>query len=219
MTVSVIVPWQPGCEHRERNWAYLRPLWERYGEVIEGRCDGEWSKGTAVRDGLSRASGDRIVVADADVWVDTDAALEADTPWSVPHLKVHRLSEESTLRMIAGEDWRTLPLDRSNTRDMKPYTGQRAGGVVVLDRNVIEACLPDPRFQGWGHEDVSWDAALTCLYGEPWRGTEPLVHLWHPPQPRLNRSVGSTTSTALMRRYLNASRRVDKMRGLLMEVP
>jgi hypothetical protein len=216
--ISVIVPWQPGCEFRERNWQYLRPLWERFGEVIEGVCTGPWSKGTAVRDGLDRASGDKVIVADADVWVDPTGALEADTPWAVPHLKVHRLSDCATVRMIGGEPWRGLPLDRSNNRDCKPYNGQCAGGVVVLNRAVIEACLPDPRFVGWGHEDVAWDAALTSLYGLPWRGNADLVHLWHPSQPRLDRATGSLASKHLMRRYLNAARRPDLIRGILMEV-
>jgi hypothetical protein len=217
--ISVIVPWQPGCQHRERNWSYLRPFWERFGEVIEGECAGPWSKGSAVRDGLSRAKGDTVIVADADVWVDPSDALEADTPWAVPHLKVHRLSDESTVRMINGEPWRSLPLDRGNQRDCKPYNGQPAGGVVVLNRSVIESCTPDPRFVGWGHEDVAWDAALTSLFGSPWRGNADLVHLWHPAQPRLDRATGTHQSKALMRRYLNAARRPDLIRGILMEVP
>jgi hypothetical protein len=217
--ISVIVPWQPGCEYRERNWRYLRPFWEQFGEVIEGVCTGPWSKGTAVRDGLDRASGDKVIVADADVWVDPTDALEADTAWAVPHLKVHRLSDESTVRMINGEPWRSLPLDRSNQRDCKPYNGQPAGGVVVLDRAVVESCTPDPRFVGWGHEDVAWDAALTSLFGHPWRGNADLVHLWHPSQPRKDRGSGAPQSKALMRRYLNAARRPDLIRGILMEVP
>jgi hypothetical protein len=163
--------------------------------------------------------GDKVIVADADVWVDPTGALEADTAWAVPHLKVHRLSDCATVRMIAGEPWRGLPLDRSNQRDCKPYNGQPAGGVVVLNRSVIESCTPDPRFVGWGHEDVAWDAALTSLFGSPWRGTADLVHLWHPAQPRLDRATGTHQSKALMRRYLNAARRPDLIRGILMEVP
>jgi hypothetical protein len=216
--ISVIVPWQPGCPYRERNWAYLRPFWERHGEVIEGVCDGPWSKGVAVRDGLARAHGDKIVVADADVWVDPTLAIESDATWAVPHLKVHRLSDESTVRMIDGEPWRALPLDRSNSRDMKPYNGQPAGGVLVINRAALEQCLPDPRFVGWGHEDVAWDIALTTLYGNPWRDNADLVHLWHPPQPRIDRSTGSHQSKALLRRYQKAARRPDRIHELLREV-
>ena len=104
MSVSVIVPWQPGDPHREAAWTYLRPAWEAIGELVEGRCSSPWVKADAIADGLSRATGDMLVIADADVWVDPTEAVAACATWAVPHLKVHRLSERSTARAIAGEN-------------------------------------------------------------------------------------------------------------------
>ena len=218
--ISVLVPWRPGCPHREAAWAFLRPRWEELGEVLVGECTGTWSKGEAIADALARSAGDVIIVPDADVWCDPAAAIAAleEAAWAVPHRRVHRLSPESTGLVLAGADWRGLPLDRSNLRDRKPYTGQQAGGIVVLRREVIEETPMDRRFGGWGGDDVAWDAALCTFHGRPWRGVDDLVHLWHPSQPRISRSVGSEANVQLMRRYLAAAGKPNRMRDLMAEV-
>ena len=216
MTVSVIVPWQPGDAHREAAWAHLRPLWEQVGELIEGHCSGDWVKADAVADGLTRATGDMLVIADADVWVDPTAAVEACQTWAVPHLKVHRLSERSTAQVLAGEEWRGLPLDQTNQRDRKPYRGQPGGGVTVIRRDIYEQC-PIPCIRGWGQEDEAWSIALHCLFGEPWRGDSDLVHYWHPPQPRMSRIIGSVEGQQLRKRYRDAQNDPAAMRALIKE--
>ena len=216
MTVSVIVPWQPGCPHRQAAWDFLRPRWAEVGEVVVGTCDGPWVKADAVADGLTRATGDMLVIADADVWVDPTEALAACVTWAIPHLMVHRLSAESTAVVLDGVDWRGLPLDSSNRQDSRPYKGVAGGGVTVVRRDIYEQC-PIPRIEGWGQEDRAFGEALRCLFGEPWRGSEDLVHLWHPPQPRMNRVTGSKAGKALWFRYRNAARDPVAMRALIEE--
>lgn len=216
MNVSVLVPWQPGCPHREAAWEFLRPRWAAVGELVVGTCSGPWIKADAVADALYRASGDTLVIADADVWVDPTLALEACETWAVPHLMVSRLSRRSTEQFIAGEDWRRLPLDQSNDRDRKPYPGQLGGGVTVIRRELYDEC-PIPRLEGWGQEDESWAIALECLYGEPWHGDADLVHLWHPPQPRISRVIGSIEGQRLRGRFREANDDPDAMRALIEE--
>jgi hypothetical protein len=63
----------------------------------------------------------------------------------------------------------------------------------------------------------SWGLALRCLYGPPVRLSAPLWHLWHPPQPRLNRGTGSEAGLALYKRYSRAKRRPEQMRALIDE--
>lgn len=43
--------------------------------------------------------------------------------------------------------------------------------------------------------------ALTTLAGTRWRGKADLIHLWHPPQPRLSRKIGNTNGERLHHRY------------------
>lgn len=208
MTVSVIVPWQPGCQHREAAWDFLRPRWAEVGELVVGTCTGPWVKADAIADGLDRATGDMLVIADADVWVDPTEALDACVTWAIPHRNVHRLSAESTALVLAGAEWRGLSLDRD------VYKGFAGGGVTVVRREVYEDC-PMPRIEGWGQEDEAWALALTRLHGSPFRGQLDLVHLWHPPQPRLTNDTGSIEGRRLRDRYRRANPR--QMRAIVEE--
>lgn len=206
--------------HRERaiNWVLDRYA-ERHPDwrlLLAPAAEGPWSKGQAVADAALASDANIVIVADADVWCEgLEAAVTAvatGAPWAIPHHRVHRLTADATVRVLAGADpWRQDTAER-------PYVGVTGGGLVVLTRATLE-CMPlDPRFRGWGGEDISWGVALHCLAGSPWRGVAPLVHLWHPPQDRRTRRVGSVENEMLRRRYFLARRDPDRMRNLLSEV-
>lgn len=212
MSVACVVPWKPGCEHRERAWAFLKP---RYGCPVTEALGGEpWVKAEAVNPAVEASSADIVVVADADVWVDElDEAVErvrAGAPWATPHGRVFRLSERGTANYMAGEPWDQQELDQ------RPYKGLAGGGVIVAHREVLSSVPMDPRFVGWGGEDESWGRALSCLVGPPWRGQGHLVHLWHPPQARESRRFGSQDGWRLTRRYMTA-RHDPRQMGTLIE--
>lgn len=224
MNVSVLVPFTPGCPHRDAAWNLIRatyasefPTWE----IITGQGstpDG-YSRTRAILDAESRAHGDVVVVADADVWCHPGlavlAALEAG--WAIPHTLIHRLSPESTEQVLAGADWHGLPLSTDNTQDSKPYLGNPTGTLVVMRRDVFRLAPPDRRFVGWGQEDDAWNLALRALVGKPWRGEDDLVHLWHPAQPRKTRRVGTPQNLDLLRRYRAVRHHPDRMRTLIDE--
>lgn len=203
-TVSVLVPWRGGQPDRERAWAYVRSWWtERHPDwqVITGSCpDGPWRKALAVEDALSRADGDVLVIADADVIADgvgeAVRAVEAGAPWAIPHNLLYRLTAEATEDVLGG----AAPHARMPTTQ-PPYEGYAGGGAAVLRREAYERHPLDPRFAGWGAEDEAAAFAWRSLVGGPWRGTAPMWHLHHEPQPRLNRHVGSKESHALLVRY------------------
>lgn len=214
-TVAVLVPWRPnGCPNRLAAWEWCRP---RYPwPTFVGTCPTpEWRKALAVADALSRTTADIIVVADADVACeglqDAVDAVEAGAAWAVPHGKVHRLDESSTAAVYAGGRLTGTTLDR-------PYWGHPGGGLVVMPTDVYRDCPLDPRFAGWGGEDDSFALALRTFHGEPWRGTDPLWHLWHPPQPRQSRRHGSAESMALYKRYRLAAGDKARVRRLIEEV-
>ena len=201
--VSVLVPWRPGCPHRESAWEWIRsryatehPDWE----IVEGSCPpGPWVKARAVHDAACRSSGRRLVVADADVWCPDLAPIVAEPhPVIIPHSFVHRLTPHETQRFMAGGQRPYETVER-------PRRGMAGGGIVILDRDLYDRCPLDPRFVGWGQEDSSWAAALTALTGKIRRHSRPLYHLWHPPQERLNRATGSVEGRVLERRYREAA--------------
>lgn len=222
MTVSVVVPWSPGCPHRERAWEFVRARYEGLEIVTGDSPPGPYNRSAAIVNGARRASGDVLLIADADVFLagelDQVVAEATRVGWAVPHLLLHRLSPESTDQVIAGADWRGLPLSTDNRQDRRPYKGNETGTMVAVRRDVLLEVPPDVRFVGWGSEDQAWAMALRTIVGKPWRGTDDLVHLWHPPQPRLTRVVGTEENRRLLNRYRRARQSVAAMRSLVDEV-
>jgi hypothetical protein len=221
--VSVLVPYRPDGGHRDRAWRWLRNWWavEHPGwQIVTGQCpDGPWVKAAAVADALTRADGRILVIADADVWTDGVGmavdAVQSDAPWAVPHGLVHRLGEQATAAVMAG----AAPGPQLGGLAQKPYKGYEGGGITVLTRSAYQQVPLDPRFLGWGSDDEAWALAMGALLGRRWRGTAPLFHLWHEPQKRLNRHVGSQPSRALHVRYQYAAQDgPEAMRALIGEV-
>lgn len=218
LTVSVVVPWRPDGGHRDAAWQYLAWRWTRthpHWQIVTGAApDGPWCKAAAVAAALPGATGDVLVIADADVWCDgVDQAVSAvanGAGWAVPHDLVHRLTEDATAAVRAGGPLRGPSVER-------PYRGYAGGGMTVLDRETYQQVPLDPRFAGWGQEDEAWALALGCLAGAAWRGSAPLWHLWHPPQARTSRRWGSDASRALWARYRIAATDPAAMRVLLDE--
>lgn len=211
VAVSVLVPYRESGPERAAAWSYLAGLWAGTGwEIVTGDASGDWSKGAAVADALARATGDVIVMADADVWCDgvTDAvnAVNAGAAWAVPHHRVLRLTDHASREVYATGQWPTVRTHL--TYEQRPYPGQPGGGMAVMTRATYEAAPIDPRFVGWGQEDEAWNVCLFRLVGKPWRGTADLWHLWHPAQPRQSRAVGSTAGRKLYKRYATARDRV-----------
>lgn len=197
-----MVPWRPGCPHRERAWQWLRLRHEQHGHaVVEADSPGEWCKALAVSRAVASIDSDIVVMHDADVWCDgideAIAAVKAGAPWAVPHRTVMRLSEAAT-----DDVYRTGMLGGDLAQ--RPYRGHPGGGILVLPRTTYLEVPLDPRYTGWGQEDDSWYLALHTLLGHGWRGTADLWHLWHPPAQRLSRVVGSPASKALFAQYRSA---------------
>lgn len=219
--VSVVVPWRGGCPHREVAWRWVRPRLEATfpdWQIATGECpDGPWVKALAVADALERTDGDVVVMHDADVWCDrlgeaVRSVVDGTRVWATPHRTVHRLTAEATAAVLAGGEL-------AGKLEQAPYRATLGGGIVVLGRATYDDCPLDPRITGWGQEDEAWALALRVLHGRQGRlgrGVGQLWHLWHPPQPRLTRRVGSDANVALTNRY-RAARAPEAMRALLDE--
>jgi hypothetical protein len=220
--VSVLVPYRESSQDRAEAWTFLRGQWARRHptwEVTPGDSDREeWSKGAAVGAALRAATGDIIVMADADVWCDgaaeAVAAVIAGASWAIPHRRVLRLTDHASREVYETGTWPTVRT--SLTYAQRPYPGQPGGGIAVMRREIYEAAPIDARFEGWGQEDESWNLCLQRLAGRPWRGTADLWHLWHEAAPRQSRAVGSTAGRRLYKRYAMARDRV-KMTALVDE--
>jgi hypothetical protein len=226
VTVSVLVPYRgDDGGPRDRAWAYVRAWWAREHpswDVVQGACpDGPWVKAHAVGDALCRVTGDILVVADADVVCQgagpAVAAVQRGAAWAVPHRGVYRLTQPATDAVLNGGPLPSLEQRLARGVVSESYTGVMGGGMVVLRRDAYGRVPLDPRYVNWGQEDLSWGIALTVTLGPPARLHYPLWHLWHPPQQRDSRAVGSAAGQALYERY-RAAATPSRMRALLDEI-
>lgn len=221
--VSVLVPWRDnGAADRRDAWKHVRGLWEAAHpdwQIVEGDAPGRaWRKGLAVLDALSRADADVLVIADADVWCDgigeaVNAVVSGRARWAMPHHRVLRLTSVASAEVYRSGRW---PRHRTvTTYAQRPYPGHPGGGMVVMTRAAYAAAPIDTRFAGWGQEDDSWAIALRSLVGPGWRGTADLWHLWHAPQARQSRAIGSAANLALFRQYQRAAKDRKRMTALV----
>jgi len=221
VSVSVAIPYTSDDEHRQAARRYVLAWYARHHpdwEIIEGDCVGEWSKGRALAAATERASHDILVVADADSIVPADTLNDAvrrvadGANWVMPHRTVYRLSQTHTERVYAGAE----PQRRDTARS--PYTGVIGGGIVALSRQTWQAVGGiDPRFVGWGGEDIAFGWALETLCGPGVRLSGPLFHLWHEQEPKGDHRRGSPESEVLAGRYRDAHKKPDAMRALIDE--
>jgi len=217
-SVGVVIPWyQKGPDPwRERALAHVRAWWDTAfpGRVVLGTIssdDGPWRKGLAVHRGIAELDAEIVVVSDADVICEgvDDAIAQIsrfDVGWAIPHRMVCRLTADATTMLLQDNTYPPTPTRTGVTGPhyAEVYPGAPGGGLVVLPRRLLEDVPIDPRFCGWGQEDYAWARALTMIAGHPWRGRFPLFHLFHEPQQRMSRGIGSSDSHRLWQRYHTA---------------
>lgn len=213
-SVECIVPWLGDCAHRERAWRWVRARLPYPVRIADGGVP--WVKACAMRP-IEASDAEILVVHDADVWhpglADAVRAVQEGAAWAIPHRGVFRLTEAGTDRLLAGEEnFEGLPLEQA------PYVGLAGGGIVIARRETLLDIPLDPRFVGWGGEDVAWGLALDTLAGLRWRGKGPLVHLYHPSQERMDRRYGSPAEQRLRQRYHDAADKPESMRSLIEEI-
>lgn len=220
--VEVVIPWRgDDCPHRLAALRFVLPHYGALGyPVTIAPGPTPWIKADAVMPAVESSRADVVIVADADVFLGNPHGLSQaveevrrGAPWAIPHRWLLRLNEAATQRVYAGEGY------DANAASLveRPRVGWQGGGYVVARRETLLDVPMDRRFVGWGGEDESWATALRLLVGKPTRGRARLVHLWHPPQEREERRIGSRASMRLVRRYAAARDNPAAMRRLIEE--
>ena len=224
MTVAVLIPADvSGDPHRARALDYVRRWYaDHFADwpvFVGAPGSADWSKGAAVAAALERAAGAQaLVLGDADSFTldpehlrqAVDLVTLGKHPWAIPHRNVYRLRELETARLL--DDPTAKP--RLGHTARPTYEGPAGGGITVVDRSAFDQVHGiDPRYLGWGGEDVSFGWALSTLAGDPVRLDGRLVHLWHPhPAPNLR---GSPESEALVALYRSARGVPRRMRDVV----
>ena len=200
--ISLLVPFRTDHAERERNWRWLEAYWRAQmpeAEIIMGTDDHRpFCKTHAVNDAFSRASGDVIVMLDADCYISAatirecarlirEARAWGKPLWYLPYRRFYRLTEEASLRLLATDPahpkaFPDPPLDSELESHGGISFGHWYGALIqVMPREAFEAAGGmDERFRGWGGEDVSFMHAVDTLYGRHKTFNGPVYHVHHP---------------------------------------
>lgn len=191
MSVAVIIPHRPVDEHRAAAFETVTSWWAlacpefRVVPVDDG---GEpFSRAGSVNQGVERSDAEVLIVADGDVLLSRDQALWAvalavASPGLVQPFDEMRWYGPDATRLLLEEPWRafdgTAP-PAEQTFFPSP-TVPLLGACNVLSRRTWDAVGGfDPRFRGWGCEDIAF--AQVCAEVAPTRRVPgPLMHLYHP---------------------------------------
>jgi len=218
VNVTVVVPVARDGAERDQAWAFCRGRYPDGWTIIEAEPPpGPWSKGEHVNEALRAAGGDVVIVADCDVWVEacyleTAAGAALRRPWVIPHGIVYRLSAHQTRWEIGRPATVPRPI---HTRS---HRGPAGGGIVVARPEAWDAVRGyDPRFVGWGGEDISLARAFDTLAGRGVCLQAPLWHFWHRPLPRAPGRRAHAANEALAARYADADGDPAAMSALVAE--
>lgn len=204
--ISIVIPFRASCKYRRqgKNFRWLKAYWECNlpgAEVIQGidPClDRPFSKSVAVNHGVSKSTGDVIVIIDADGYLSVNAVLKCAREiraarergrrlWFVPYRKFYRLTDHASRRVIESEPCDPYKFPKPPYRcDIQNTEGSGRGhwfGALcqIVPREAFE-CVGgwDVRFRGWGGEDHSAMRATDTLYWKHKTLPGAIFHLWHP---------------------------------------
>lgn len=245
--ISLLVPFRDDGEHRGRVWRWLRAYWRARGmdaEVIQGHDFGSpFSKAVAVNQAALLARGRVLVILDADAYLTPEAlqgcadeielALRTDRrTWFMPYSHLYRLNQTTTLRLLDTDPTGPEITVTPGSGDLEPvgtdprYGHQYGAMAQVLPREAFFMVGGmDPRFRGWGAEDVSFLRALDTLWGHHEVARNQVLHFWHArigskldDRQWVGQSWGAANSR-LAERYAGAIAEPGYMRALAEEHP
>jgi hypothetical protein len=203
--IALLIPFRDDyAVGRGVNWEWLRHYWMcelPAAQIVVGTDDGEpFSKTCAVNAAFRRAdpANDILVMVDADCFIEAEVILSCaaairearrwrEPLWFVPYRHLYRLTELATEHLVASPH--TAPLrfpvphnahDVGSSEELAAI-GHRFGALIQIFPR--EAFLltggMDPRFRGWGGEDVTFVRVLDTLYGVHETTPNEVLTLWH----------------------------------------
>lgn len=222
--VSVVIPFKTDDGPRATIFQWMVAWWQAALPaaelIIEHSLDEPFCLAAARNRGAARATGDVLVIADADMVCERAALLEAIAHvrqhggWALPYDVLDLLDEPTTAAMLAtpADPGTPLPEDGCSERNLSSVSGV----VVVPSAGWTAVHGQDERFLGWGYEDIAFQHALDTLWGPLHRVPARLVHLHHP------RSLATTfeqplaiRSRRVLAQYAEANGNPRRMRRLV----
>lgn len=195
MKLSVIVAFRDSSLTRQRSrlWEFLQKQYAQIlpeAEVVVGTDDGEepFHKTVALNRAVEQATGDLLMLMDADTWCPSEQlteamqGIEADpTHWWRPWNVKLKLGEADTERVLTFVRWDgTAPKDSEHPSRRESLNTYWAAPPHLFTREHYERVGGfDERFRGWGGEDEAFALAMRAIVGRPKVVRGQAIHLWH----------------------------------------
>lgn len=229
--VDVLIPFRPTNQpHREKNARFIyRHLQRSLPGARITLCDDPdpelFNRGRALNAGVAATDRPILVFADGDVWIPLNAlqsAVMSTRRWNskrsyvVPFDKIIWMDELWSAEVLRGDK----PIaTRPSSKHIVLEWGQTSVGIcnVVRRERFLDFGGFDPRYRGWGCEDVSWDAAAETLGGPKLRLRAEGRHLYHPVCESKSDAKRMAAIGALWERYGAARGNREQMRALIEE--
>ena len=226
-SVSVVIPFRSDGPERNALYRWCLARWDALhpeAEIItthDDRIDGPFCRSRAVNRGAEMASGDVLVIADADIAVrhgQVAAGLErldAGATWVLPYRRMVHLTGSWTLAVLAASPWFDLP-DRVHAEAVRFQSTASVCGMVMIRRDDYRAIGGnDERFMSWGHEDVAFAMKADTLLGDVHRTDGDVVHLYHDLRADRKTDTHARANRDLGRQYERAAGDPEAMTALV----
>ncbi len=185
MNPHVCIPFRPVDSERVANLACTVRQWEALGWPVHlGDHEGErFHRGVAINNAVREATdegADVVVVCDCDFLLDDnrqavqacEAALR-DGSYVVAFSFMRALGQQGTDAMRAGRRWQN--------RDVIENVALIWGNCFAIPTDLFwKVCGFDPRFLGWGAEDIAFLVSASTMGGPKSRIAGGSYHLTHP---------------------------------------
>lgn len=244
--ISLLVPFRDDDGTRTPAYSWLIRYWRAQlpgAQIVTGTDDGiPFSKTIAFNNARSKATGDIIALIDADCYLDWKVLLRCARDirrerrkgrrlWFIPYRHFYRLTELATAHVLASDPSHPLMFpeppalgDIDNDIEKSSHGHWWGALVQVMPAEAFDLVGgTDPRFKGWGGEDVAFMRALDTLWCKHKTTPNDVLHLWHPiihAKHQLKLWTGQLSSdenTELANRYYSAFGDPRRMRRLVNE--
>jgi len=204
--ISVIIPFRKSRHYprQGKNFRWIKKYIKcclPWAEVISSDDPSRhlpFSKSAAINAGARKATGDILVLLDADGYVSTDSirycaqkirkALSRNQRlWYVPYRHFFRLTDKASKRVLKSSPCHPFQFSfPPHPADTQPTPGPGYGHwfgalIQIVPREAFDVCDGwDERFRGWGGEDHSAMRATDTMYWPHKTLPGQVLHLWHP---------------------------------------